>query len=810
MAALRRGGRELRRHRRRDGAHLRADVGRRRPDPARRRDRDERRRQRRRALGADDGGGPGRAREHRGADGVRHGARRRHAHGPPGAPGPGRPTSPTPTSGCAATPTAPAAPRSAARPARPTRRPRRDVGHVLRVVVTATNAAGTRSETSDATGAVDAVAPAVRTAPSVDGTIRDGDTLVADPGTWDGTQPIAFAYQWRRCDAAGDACTTITGATGRTYTATADDVGGTLRVAVTASNRGGADTATSAPIGRVAASAPVNTAAPQVEGAPRDGQTLTADPGTWGGTAPVSFTYQWRRCDATGADCRDIDGATDAAYAATPDDVEHAVLVLVTAHNDGGTQTAVSAPTAAVAAQAPQNTATPGVSGPVADGGTLTADAGDWTGTPDITFTYRWERCDAQGAECAAVTGATGRTYDLNGEEIGHTLRVAVTAHNAGGTATATSATTAPVAPVAPRTSDGPTVTGDERAGATLTADAGTWTGTQPITLAYRWQRCDGACADIPGADGTTYDTVAEDVGATVRVVVTATNAAGTAQRRVRRPRADPRRPADEHRASDDHRHRRRRRDADRRAGDLERDAADRLRLPLAALRHRRGELRRDPRRGRADLPPDGGRRRPHDPRRRDRDEPRRPRDRVVGRDRHGAARRRRRTRPAVGLRHGARRRDADRRHGRVDRHRAARVQLPLAALRRERRLPHHRRRDRRDVHRDVGGRPQHAAGRRHGDQRRRVGERRLAADRGRGGGPARQHDRAVDRRRRACRRAARRRSRRLDRHRAADVRVRVAALRRPRRVVRPDRGRDRRQLRARRPPTRAGRCASS
>ena len=405
-----------------------------------------------------------------------------------------------------------------------------DVGHALRVVVTATNAAGSRSATSDATAAVDAVAPSVRTAPSIDGTVRDGGTLVADPGTWDGTQPIAFAYQWRRCDAAGGGCTAITGATGRAYAATADDVGGTLRVAVTASNRGGADTATSAPTGRVAASAPVNTAAPRIDGAPRDGQTLTADPGAWDGTAPVSFTYQWRRCDATGADCRDIDGATDAAYAATPADVGHAVLVLVTGRNDGGTPTAASAPTPAVAAQAPENTATPGVSGPVADGGTLTADDGEWTGTPAITFTYQWERCDAQGAACAAITGATGRTHDLNDEEIGRTLRVAVTAHNAGGTATATSATTAPVAAVAPRTSDGPTVAGDDRAGATLTADAGTWAGTQPITLAYQWQRCHGTCTDIPGADGTTYDTVAEDVRANVRVVVTATNAAGTAR----------------------------------------------------------------------------------------------------------------------------------------------------------------------------------------------------------------------------------------------------------------------------------------
>jgi hypothetical protein len=76
-------------------------------------------------------------------------------------------------------------------------------------------------------------------------------------------------------------------------------------------------------------------------------------------------------------------------------------------------------------------------------------------------------------------------------------------------------------------------VSGDTRAGATLTADHGSWSGTQPIDYAYRWQRCDAdgtGCADVPGETGSTYALTADDVGHTVRVVVTATNADGTAE----------------------------------------------------------------------------------------------------------------------------------------------------------------------------------------------------------------------------------------------------------------------------------------
>jgi alpha-tubulin suppressor-like RCC1 family protein len=74
-----------------------------------------------------------------------------------------------------------------------------------------------------------------------------------------------------------------------------------------------------------------------------------------------------------------------------------------------------------------------------------------------------------------------------------------------------------------------PTANGNTTEGKWLKAAHGNWTGGG-LTYAYRWQRCEPDCSNIPGANGQEYKLVYADVGAGVRVVVTASNKVGSTE----------------------------------------------------------------------------------------------------------------------------------------------------------------------------------------------------------------------------------------------------------------------------------------
>jgi CHAP domain len=99
--------------------------------------------------------------------------------------------------------------------------------------------------------------PPLNTAvPSISGTPSQDQTLTESHGVWSNS-PTVYAYQWEDCDASGQSCSPIGGATGQTYTLTAGDVGDTIRVQEVASNAGGAgQPAQSAPTAVVAPSSP--------------------------------------------------------------------------------------------------------------------------------------------------------------------------------------------------------------------------------------------------------------------------------------------------------------------------------------------------------------------------------------------------------------------------------------------------------------------------------------------------------------------------------------------------------------------------
>lgn len=98
----------------------------------------------------------------------------------------------------------------------------------------------------------------------------------------------------------------------------------------------------------------------------------------------------------------------------------------------------------AASTAAPTNKTLPTISGVAEGGQTLTAVRGTWTGTP-TSFSFAWSRCDTNGAACAGIAGATARIYTITDADVGHTLRVTVTARNASGAGRATSAPTSVV-----------------------------------------------------------------------------------------------------------------------------------------------------------------------------------------------------------------------------------------------------------------------------------------------------------------------------------------------------------------------------
>lgn len=198
------------------------------------------------------------------------------------------------------------------------------------------------------------VAPSNSSAPSISGTATVGSTVTANPGTWSGSAPISFQYQWQICGANGEACHNIAGATAQTYSIRSGDLGNTLRVKVIGSNGDGSSTATSGPSARIGGStAPANTSPPTISGNATVGSTLTANPGTWTGAAPITYHYQWLICDANGQACHGIGGATSQTYGVRSDDAGNTIRVQVTATNSGGSSSSTSVPTARLTAAAP-------------------------------------------------------------------------------------------------------------------------------------------------------------------------------------------------------------------------------------------------------------------------------------------------------------------------------------------------------------------------------------------------------------------------------------------------------------------------
>jgi hypothetical protein len=243
---------------------------------------------------------------------------------------------------------------------------------------------------------------------------------------------------------------------------------------------------------------------------------------------------------------------------------------------------AVALVTLGLAAQAsaerPGWYANPGLSGPAQVGGTLVGHLGGLNCTPNCQGTaYEWLVCTGAGSAgadrptgglpfdgrpapgCVTLVpfpGAGDPALVVPPAAAGKYIQLHIIATNidcgevktdgsqecASSTGHAYTNTVGPIAgpaappapalppAVLPLNTAPPTILGTPEEKQTLTANNGTWTGTDPIAYTHQWLRCSAAlkgCQAIQGATKPTYVLVAEDVGTKITVTVSATNRGG-------------------------------------------------------------------------------------------------------------------------------------------------------------------------------------------------------------------------------------------------------------------------------------------
>ncbi len=193
-------------------------------------------------------------------------------------------------------------------------------------------------------------------------------------------------------------------------------------------------------------SPPASVVAPSLGGPALDGSVEQCLPGTWSnwaGQQPSTNAFgfdgfQWL------LDGNPIAGQTSQSYTPTAADGGHGLSCRETVTYTLLNVTVSASSAAATVDGAPGNISLPRLSGTAQVGSQLTSAGGGWTGSP-TGYSIGWLRCDASGANCTPISDQTDLSYVLVGADQGHTIRSAVTATNANGSATADSAASAVV-----------------------------------------------------------------------------------------------------------------------------------------------------------------------------------------------------------------------------------------------------------------------------------------------------------------------------------------------------------------------------
>jgi len=371
--------------------------------------------------------------------------------------------------------------------------------------------------------------------------VRENASLTATKNFTDpnGIAPTAvISWQWQAETAPGSGVyANIAGATNVTFTPGDAQVGRKLRVVASYTDEvGQAETFTSTPTAAVLNINDLPTGVPTIDDTtPRVAQVLTASPAGIvdnDGLVGVTFSYQWQSFEI-GA-WANIPGATSSTYTPALTELGETLRVRVTYTDNNGTAESVfSAATTAVAAA----NAAPGGAVTISD--TTPAEDQVLTATNTLTdanglgaLSHQWQRFS--GGIWVDIAGATTTSFTPGDAHVGEPLRVRVQYTDGGGTLeTVFSGATAAVTNVNDLPTGVPVISDITPAPSQpLTVDVSGIAdadGLTPFTIT--WQSApSGAGPWTTQTIGANYTPTGLPNGTVLRVVVTYTDARGTAE----------------------------------------------------------------------------------------------------------------------------------------------------------------------------------------------------------------------------------------------------------------------------------------
>ncbi|MBJ7459477.1 MAG: thrombospondin type 3 repeat-containing protein [Thermoleophilaceae bacterium] len=297
--------------------------------------------------------------------------------------------------------------------------------------------------------------------------------------------------------------------------------------------------------------------------------------GAWGGYPAPTLARQWRRCDAAGANCTNISGATGASYTPVAGDSGYTIRLRVTATNTNGTTAAESLASdvvdntpandlwanrtnlgtaSTVTLSDDNNWATSSESGEPTIGAFLARNTVWYRWTPAVGGDYVINNClggpatlDYLDLMIGIRTGTTSlatTAVEASGDDgcgPHHPYRTSMLFSATAGTAysievaSKSAGVTGPfslsIAPVGdPVVTAQPTITGTSAPGGTLMLDPGDWISPSAISPVINWYSCDslGAnCVDT-GLGGTAFNVLPAHAGKKLKAIVTLTNPYGS------------------------------------------------------------------------------------------------------------------------------------------------------------------------------------------------------------------------------------------------------------------------------------------